>query len=290
MNYVIKMFALAILTTTLIGCRNTNGWRCHGKNPPATKPVFVAPPPPGPIQSVPVQQISPGAFPTVPPPPQPQPMMPPPGARVDPLAPPLITKSPPQVETPWQPIERAQPAPRDVPPRIQLYAPETLEKPAAGTTEPPKQANPGVPANFTAVQKGVRAGMRPSLDELDWLRDNATASVIHIRLPGEDDSADRKQVESRGIRYLSVEVSPQTLTKEQIDAFIALVRDHARLGLFVYDRDGSLAGSMWYAYFRRGDFDAADTAMLRAYPLGLQPERAGQHRDMWQAVQSVIGQ
>ena len=272
---------VGILLVTLTGCRQTSGWRCHGNNATQAKPMFVPPPPPTAIQTVPVQPIPLGGFPVVPPPPSP-------GARIDPLAPPLITKSPPPVETPWQPAERADPAPPIVQPRVQLYAPEVLEKPADAKSDPLKQPNANVPTNFTAVQKGVRAGTRPSLDELDWLRDNAAASVIHIRLPGEDDTADRKQIESRGMRYIAFEVSPQTVTKQQIDAFIALVRDHARLGMFVYDRDGSLDGPMWYAYFRRGDFDSADAALLRAYPLGLQTERAGQHRDMWQAVQSVV--
>ncbi len=280
----------SLLIFSAMGCRNTCNWRCRDNSPPPmAKPIFAPPPPPTQIQSVPVQQIPPGAFPTVPPAPPPAP---PQGANFDPLAPPMISKSPPPVDTPWQPGQRTESTPRDVPPQIRLYAPEVLEKPAGGTNEPAKQQgtpNANVPANFTVVQKGIRSGTRPSLDELDWLRDNGAGSVIHIHLPGEDDTADRKQIESRGMRYVAFEVSPQTVSKQQIDAFIALVRDHGRLGLFVYDRDGSLAGAMWYAYFRRGDFDSADAATLRAYPLGLQPNRPGQHRDMWQAVQDIVG-
>ncbi len=57
MKYAIKIFALAILATTLIGCRHSNGWRCHGKNPPATKPVFVAPPPPARFKACPCSRF-----------------------------------------------------------------------------------------------------------------------------------------------------------------------------------------------------------------------------------------
>ena len=43
----------------------------------------------------------------------------------------------------------------------------------------------------------VTSGLRPQLDGLDWLQAHGYRTVLHIRAPGEDDTADRRQVEKR---------------------------------------------------------------------------------------------
>jgi hypothetical protein len=92
------------------------------------------------------------------------------------------------------------------------------------------------------------------------------------------------------LRYVAVEVSPQNLTKEGFDAFIKLIRENAEKGVFVYDRDGSLAGPIWYLYLRWGEFLDDDAAQLRARSLGLQTTRDGAQRDMWLAVQKLLSE
>jgi hypothetical protein len=268
------------------------------------QPTFVAPPapallqaPPGIPAPPPIQQQG---FPTLPPQAQPQPQ----GFPVAPpqqTPPPSITPPGPggtqsRFEPNWKPAESREPT-RDVPPRIQLYAPETLENEKPNITpEPPVNGKPNVQATFPAIPQfsaplaNVFAGLRPPVDGFDWLQRNRVATVVNVRLPGEDDSADRKQVEARGMRYVPFEVSPMTLSKEKADEFIKLIRDNQKQGVFVYDRDGSLAGAMWYLQLRWGEILDDDAARLRAAPLGLQPNRDGPHRDMWLAVQKVLSE
>jgi hypothetical protein len=45
---------------------------------------------------------------------------------------------------------------------------------------------------------------------------------------------------------------------------------------------------MWYLHFRTADEMNADAARVRAGSLGLAEDRAGAHRDMWQAAQQVL--
>src|SRR5262249_19368858 len=78
--------------------------------------------------------------------------------------------------------------------------------------EPP--ATPPLPVGipqFATARPGVASGLKPLLDGLDWLQENGYRTVLHLRLPGTEDAADRKQIEKRGLKYLSLEVSPQTL-------------------------------------------------------------------------------
>ena len=80
------------------------------------------------------------------------------------------------------------------------------------------------------------------------------------------------------------------MTREKADEFIKLIREGARTSIFVYDRDGALAGSMWYLYQRFGELHDDEPAQLRARPLGLQTNRDGQHREMWLAVQKLLSE
>jgi protein tyrosine phosphatase (PTP) superfamily phosphohydrolase (DUF442 family) len=206
-----------------------------------------------------------------------------------------------QVENRWQPIDngiklgtpiainenKAEP---------RLYPPEkTAEKNPEKTAEPPLNAAAttlpvGIP-QFAMAMDNVATGLRPSLDEgLDWLKARGYRTVVFIRLPGENDEPDRKQVEKRGIKYVTLEVSPRTLTKETTQAFNRLVRDVPGQPIFIYDRDGSLAGGLWYLYFRTAEEFSDDVARIRAGSLGLREDRDGNHRDMWLAVQKFLNE
>ena len=58
--------------------------------------------------------------------------------------------------------------------------------------------------------------------------------------------------------------------------------------MFVYDRDGALAGGLWYWYFRTIDMQTDDAARVPAAALGLRESRMGLHTDMWLALQKLL--
>jgi protein tyrosine phosphatase (PTP) superfamily phosphohydrolase (DUF442 family) len=225
--------------------------------------------------------------------------------------------SPPRFEPNWLPADARAEAPKSVqndpllglsgtapaPSGARLYPPESVDKSTdepplvddkskpsvfPGSAKPLKTAFPvGIP-QFAKAVDGVWAGLRPSIDDgLDWLAANEYRTVLHVRAPGEPESADRRQVERLGMTYVSFEVSPQSLSRARLDEFVKLVGDVALRPLFVYDQDGSLAGPLWYLYFRKaGDDD--DLARIKANPLGLRADREGPHRLMWLAVQQYL--
>jgi hypothetical protein len=145
----------------------------------------------------------------------------------------------------------------------------------------------GIP-QFASVRPRVASGLKPSLEGLDWLRSNGYRTVLHIRRPGEDDTADRRQVEERrGMKYVSLELSPQNL-REAIDQFNHLVGEVSCLPLFVYDRDGTLQGFLWYLHFRIVDLASDEEARIRAGRLGLKENQSDEQREMWLAVQKYL--
>ena len=100
-------------------------------------------------------------------------------------------------------------------------------------------------------------------------RRTVTERCCTSRSPGEDDSAARRQFEKHGLRYVSLEVSPTTLTKDLLDQFDRLVTENANLPLFIYDKDGALAGGMWYLYFRTAEGTSDETARYGSGSTGL---------------------
>jgi protein tyrosine phosphatase (PTP) superfamily phosphohydrolase (DUF442 family) len=146
----------------------------------------------------------------------------------------------------------------------------------------------GIP-QFAQALPDVASGLRPSIDDgLDWLAKHGYKAVLHVRGQGEADDTDRKQVEKLGMTYISLELSPATLTRAKVDEFAKVIGDLARRPLFVYDQDGSLLGPLWYLYFRRVNGDTDEVARVKAGSLGLRPDREGQHRLMWLAVQTYL--
>lgn len=246
---------------------------------PVPNPPAVAAPPPG-AMIVPPGGIAP-----------PGQAAPPPNAAIQQNN--YIAPASPMPPTPRPPsagpnVYLEQPQPAAPPSDTRTYTPQTPEPP---TMRNDSKASPALPVDipqFTTVKPNIAGGQEPLADGITWLKQHGYRSVLHVRAPGENDDEARKQYEQAGLRYQSLEVSPQTLTKETADNFNRLVGDKDHLPLFVYDKDGSLAGALWYLHFRLVDRATADKAREEAERLGFKPERGDAFVEMWLAVQKLL--
>jgi protein tyrosine phosphatase (PTP) superfamily phosphohydrolase (DUF442 family) len=254
---------------------------------PPQGPGHGLPAPPGPSNGFPTAPPGPGAagaqFPTAPPP------GPPPG----PMG---------QIESNWQPAEARAPAVADNrvllgPPEVtadqsgkdkKLYPPQ-VEGTPSDAKAPSASLPVGIP-QFASVRPQLATGRRPLDNGYEWLKNNRYRTVVNVRLPGENDDADRKQAEDRGLTYVAIEMSPVLVAKDAVEEFFKVVRDPERQPVFVYDRDGALAGGLWYLYFRAVEQDNEEVARIRARGAGLREEREGAHREMWQSVQRYLAE
>jgi protein tyrosine phosphatase (PTP) superfamily phosphohydrolase (DUF442 family) len=140
---------------------------------------------------------------------------------------------------------------------------------------------------FALVKPRVANGLKPFPDGVAWLRTQGYRTVLYIHAPGEDDAAARRQFEKNGLRYLSLEVAPATLSRDVVDRFNRTVSDEQNLPLFVYDKDGSLAGGLWYLHFRLVDRLSDEQAAAEAARLGFKQDQE-ENRTMWIAVQNFL--
>ena len=194
-------------------------------------PTYPVAPPPGPV----VGQPAPLAFPTVPPagsipaPPQanPFPTVPPPQRPTPAASLPRGPNPSPASSTAGNPLRMASTwaSPNPLPACQTLPRGSIRPKgpPSLQSTRGPRRIPVGIP-QFAKALDNVNTGLRPSLNNgLDWLAAHGYRTVVQIRTPGDDDSANSKQVEKRGMQYVSIEVSPPTLTKAVVQEFTRLI-------------------------------------------------------------------
>lgn len=190
------------------------------------------------------------------------------------------------------PLARATPAdPR--PPRVLQLPPDLAERRAAENIAPPNvpETPPSSPVGiplFTEIKDKISTGQKPDIEGLDWLKANKYHTVIYLRRPGATDSADREQVEGRGMKYISIEVSPATLTKEMIDQFGKTISDAGNQPVFVYDRDGVLTGAVSYLHLRLNDKVPDELARSKAGLIGLKEKGTDEAAALWTKIQELL--
>ncbi len=177
-------------------------------------------------------------------------------------------------------------------------------RPIGGSDLPPRPGTPGqsgrllddpttrVPVGLPGYTRvpghdGVASGRKPTLDGFDWLKSNGFKTVVSLHAPAADVTAARDLAEKRGLRFVPIAVSPDTL-KKALDEFMTAVSDRANRPLYVIDEDGVRAGSLWYLVFRTQDLLGDDTARLRAAPLGLTDAATEEQKQFWLAIQEVL--
>jgi protein tyrosine phosphatase (PTP) superfamily phosphohydrolase (DUF442 family) len=159
------------------------------------------------------------------------------------------------------------------------------------STFPPPPRGPSLPvgiADFAQVKPDVTTGLKPDLDGLGWLKDRGYRTIVFLKKPGEEDAADRRLVERHGMRFIALQVSPESLNAATVEEFNRTINDPSGRPVFVYDRDGTTSGSMWYLYFRTSDLLGDDEARLRAGRVGLKEKGTPEQMAMWLAVQKYL--
>jgi protein tyrosine phosphatase (PTP) superfamily phosphohydrolase (DUF442 family) len=141
---------------------------------------------------------------------------------------------------------------------------------------------------FAQVRTGVATGQQPFPDGVTWLQSAGYRTVVHLRTPGETDTAAQKIFEKRGLRYLSIEIGPRNLTKGVVEQFNKLAADEANQPLFIFDRDGALAGAMWYLHFRTAASMNDEQARAEVTKLGFRVDQDDNARTMWIAAQNYM--
>jgi len=216
--------------------------------------------------------------------------------------PPVVANNQPTNPGTWQPVRpgdvRPLPPP-DASTRAKLDIPEPMDR-----ASPPTGSIPGVnetPSNgakkadlaieipqFDIVYEKVAAGLQPFPDGFTMLRENGYRTVLRIHRPEDDGSALQTDIESKGLKYQSLAVSPKALNREVVDQFSKIIGDPNAQPIFVFDRRGQLAGALWYLHFRLNDGLPESEARRKAVRLGLDESSEGENAELWLAINQIL--
>jgi hypothetical protein len=143
---------------------------------------------------------------------------------------------------------------------------------------------------FELARRRVASGHPPFADGdgIDWLKSRDYKAVLHIRPPGEDTAGAKRLFEKKGLRYLSLGVSPATLTRDVVAQFHQLITDPKNLPLYVFDDDSAVLGGLWYLHFRLYDKLPDLRAYEEAQRLGFKITDDPAHRTMWVAARKLL--
>ena len=67
-----------------------------------------------------------------------------------------------------------------------------------------------------------------------------------------------------------------------------MVSEENGLPMFVYDKDGAVAGGLWYLYYRTSEKLTDERARAEVELFGFRPDQDGEQRTMWVAVQRYM--
>jgi hypothetical protein len=167
--------------------------------------------------------------------------------------------------------------------------PPEKSKSSVNSKEPPALPT-GIPQFALAKENPkVASGLKPFAEGWDWLKANGYRGVLHLKVPGVNDSSDRDTVETKlGLKFTSLQVSPEDVSTELIEKFTQNITDPSNLPLYVYDEDGTLAGGMWYLYYLQVAKMPEAKARQEAARLGLKDNAAGDQGTMWVAIQKYL--
>jgi protein tyrosine phosphatase (PTP) superfamily phosphohydrolase (DUF442 family) len=158
------------------------------------------------------------------------------------------------------------------------------------STEPPKAAAAAAAAaglpGYMKVKDGLYAGGKPTLDGFDALKKAGFRTVIYLHATGADVSAVKDTASTRGLNFVAIETTPETLA-DAVSQFNRTAADRLTRPAYVFADAAPRAGAVWYLHFRTAEALGDDVARLRSKPLGL-TEQGDEGRAFALAIQRVL--
>ena len=136
------------------------------------------------------------------------------------------------------------------------------------------------------MKEGVATGRKPALEGFDSLKRQGYRKLVYLHPAGADTSALRDVAEKRGLVFVGVVTSPESLPTA-LEAMNAAIADRATGSVYVADDTGLRTGALWYLHFRTVDLLSPEVARIRARVIGL-VEEGDEPKAFWVAIQQYL--
>jgi uncharacterized protein (TIGR01244 family) len=127
---------------------------------------------------------------------------------------------------------------------------------------------------FICVDDRFATGGQPSDAAFPKLAANGYRVVLNLRTTAEGADLPREKaaVEKAGLRYISIPVDSAAPRNEQVDQFIASVKNSDNQPMFIHCASGNRVGAFWLIYRTVDQSWALDKAKQEAEQIGLTSE------------------
>lgn len=147
----------------------------------------------------------------------------------------------------------------------------------------PESVDPAAIPNYAVVRPGLAAAGRPSDEGLLQLKAQGFRTVVDLRTTKEEGLPEEKALlESQGIKYVHVPVSPATFSAADVDTVQAVIDDAASGPVLLHCASANRVGAVWAVIQARAG-KPIDDAIAEGKRVGLRSA------SMIEAAQRVAG-
>jgi len=112
----------------------------------------------------------------------------------------------------------------------------------------PETLKPEEAPNYHRVSPQLATAGQPSADILKKAKELGFATVVNLKMPQEGIEGDRKILESLGIRFVSVPITPGSFTFTDAKAVAAVLDDPKAGPVLLYCHSSNRVGGVWAVY------------------------------------------
>ncbi len=136
------------------------------------------------------------------------------------------------------------------------------------------KVTPGI-LRWAPLAPSIGGGSAPSADGLAWLKEKGYKTFIDLRPRKEIDPSFSDAVNDANMVYISLPIEKSKISSVRLARFDDLVTQAANRPIYFCDRDGSVAGLVWYLHLRTKLGESDDSAAQKVEDLGFDPELKG---------------
>lgn len=162
-----------------------------------------------------------------------------------------------------------------------LLAPVFLGPAAAREGGIPASVDGALIPAYRLIAPGVAAAGQPTAEALGKLKEMGFRTVVNLRTEQEGAAQERPLVEARGLRYVSVPVSPATFSLADVEAVEKVLADAGAQPVLLHCASSNRVGAVWAVIQARQGKSLAEAEAAGA--------AAGMRPNMQQAVRRVLG-
>lgn len=117
--------------------------------------------------------------------------------------------------------------------------------PALAAADLPEKVDPGRIPAYRLIRPDLATAGQPSPEALAQLRDMGFKTVLSLRTPPEGPADERALVESQGLRYVQVPITPETFSLADVEAVQKVLDDPAAGPVLLHCASSNRVGGVW---------------------------------------------